>query len=223
MALRLDTLREVPVERSLETVLYRAAHIPLGGAPDPLYAQPEHGRWPTEWTLYTGSSEAVAWAEYCRNHAVDVTRSDVTGGVGLTADSLSAFAGLEVDRALPRRSLYSLTFGFERLADLTSAWAEDCLHRAGFDLDSFYADASAGYGDCPELATLVDELGWEAMRVPSAAWQRAGEWCVPVFSGGRGSLLVATRLLDAAAPTVALAAATEYAAGGRPAWLGGGP
>lgn len=144
----------------------------------------------------------------------------MTGGVGLTADSLDVFAHLEVGRALPRRSLYSLTFGFERLADLTSPWAEECLRNAGFDLDSFYADEASGYGDCPELAGLVELLGWEAMRVPSAAWQRAGDWCVPIFEAGRGRLLTATRLVDAASPTVALAVATDYASGERPAWLG---
>jgi hypothetical protein len=144
----------------------------------------------------------------------------VTGGVGLTAASLGAFAPLEVGRALPRRSLYELTFGFEMLADLTSPWAEDCLRRASFDLDSFHADASSGYGDCPELAGLVASLDWEAMRVPSAAWRHAGAWCVPVFAAGRPRLLATRRLLEAASPTVALAAATEYPAGERPAWLG---
>lgn len=220
IALELEILREIPIERSLETVLYRAAHIPPEDEPDPLFALRYHGRWPTEWTLYTGSSEAVAWAEYCRNHATDVANSDVTGGVGLTASSLDAFARLEVPKPLPRRSLYALTFGFEALADLTSPWAEDCLRRAGFDTGSFHADAAAGYGDCPELAGLVDRLGWEAMRVPSAAWPYAGGWCVPVFAAGRPRLLESRQLLEAASPTVALAVATAYPQGRRPAWLG---
>ncbi len=124
--------------------------------------------------------------------------------------------------ALPRRSLYTLTFGFELLADLTSPWARDCLRRAGFDLDSFYADPdpATGYGDCPQLAALVDQLGWEAMRVPSAAWPRAGGWCIPVFKAGRKRLLAQQRLADAASPNVAVAVATEYAEGERPKWLG---
>lgn len=162
----------------------------------------------------------VTWAEYCRNHPRDVALADVTGGVGLNEASFDAFAPLEVADPLPRRALYGLTFAFEMLADLTSPWAEDCLTRASFDLDSFYADAAAGYGDCPELAGLVDTLGWEAMRVPSAAWQRAGGWCVPVFEPGRDRLLSAECLVEAASPTVALAVATVYADGERPAWLG---
>lgn len=218
--LDLGILGEIPVERVVETVLYRATYIPPREDPDPLFAQPHRGRWPTEWTLYTGSTEAVAWAEYCRNNAGDVAASDVTGGIGVSEASLGTLAHIGVSRALPLRSLYSLTFGFETLADLTSPWAEDCLRRAGFDLDSFYVDKAGGYGDCPDLASLVDELGWEAMRVPSAAWPRAGGWCIPVFSAGRARLLDRRRLLEAASPSVALAVATEYASGERPAWLG---
>lgn len=170
--------------------------------------------------MYTCSAEPVAWAEYCRNNSADIALSDVTGGVGLNESSLDLFAHLEVAGTLPQRSLYLLTFGFDMLADLTSPWAGNRLRRAGFDLDSFYADAVAGYGDCPELAGLVDQLGWEAMRVPSAAWRQPGGWCVPVFRSGRERLLVTERLLEAASPTVALAVATDYANGERPAWLG---
>jgi hypothetical protein len=180
---------------------------------------PHTGRWPTAWTLYTAATEPVAWAEYCRNNAGDVALSDVTGGVGLTEASLATLAHLEVSRALPLRSLYALTFDFKTLADLTSPWAEDRLSRAGFNLGSFYADADGGFGDCPALAALIGQLGWEGMRVPSAAWQRAGGWCIPVFEPGRDRLVASQRLVDAASPSVALAAATEYANGERPAWL----
>ncbi len=220
MALDPKPLRQIQSEQGSETVFYRAAYIPAGGEPDPLFALPNHGRWPTEWTLYTGTSEAVTWAEYCRNHARDVALSDVTGGVGLNRDSLEAFAPLEVSRALPRRSLFALKFDFEALVDLTTTWAELCLVQAGFDVDSFYAEEGDGYGDCPELASLAEELGWEAMLVPSAAWQRPDGFCVPVFTGGRARLTMATQIAAAASPTVALAAATAYPAGERPAWLG---
>jgi hypothetical protein len=221
MALDLALLREIPVGVAEETVFYRAVHIPERGEPDPLFAGQHHGRWPTAWTLYTGSSEPVAWAEYCRNHPDDVALSDVTGGVGLTSASLRQFAKLEVSKALPRRSLYELRFAFARMANLTSPWAEDLLARAGFDLGSFYADGPEGYGDCPELARLVGDLGWEAIRVPSAAWQRPDGFCVPVFEAGRNKLVSQTRAVESASPTVALAAATAYAEGKRPAWLGG--
>lgn len=221
MALDIAVLRQIPVGSASERVVYRTVHLPLNGSPDAFFVLPGAGRWPTAWTLYTATSATVAWAEYCRNHAPDVAASDVTGGVGLSAATLSAFAPLEVSKALPRRALYELRFEFEALADLTSPWAEVLLRRAGFDLDGFYADAAAGYGDCPELAGLAGALGWEAVRAPSAAWQRPDGFCVPVFEAGRQRLVGADRLLPSASPTVATAVATAYAAGERPAWLGG--
>lgn len=205
---------------AMQSVFYRAVHIPVRGDPDPLYSAPSSGRWPTAWTLYTGTSEPVAWAEYCRNHAQDVGFSDVTGGVGLTSTTLPSYAHLEVAKALPRRSLYELSFEFRAMADLTTPWAEALLSRAGFNLQSFYADRVAGYGDCPALAALVPDLGWEAIQVPSAAWQRPDGFCVPVFENGRTRLVKMTQTLDAASPSVALAAATTYPAGERPTWLG---
>lgn len=220
MSLGVDVLRQIPVGTATARVFYRTVHIPALGSPDPLFARPSTGRWPTAWTLYTGTSEPVAWAEYCRNHPRDVAHSDVTGGVGLTATTLPAFARLEVSKALPRRSLFELEFDFQEMADLTTPWAEELLVRAGFDLDSFYADEAVGYGDCPELARLIPSLGWEAIRVPSAAWQRPDGFCVPVFEAGRHRLVAATSRLRSASPTVALAAATAYPLGQRPEWLG---
>lgn len=220
MALDLAVLAEIPVGRGEERLYFRTVYIPVSGEADPLYALPENGRWPSAWTLYTATSEAVAWAEYCRNHAHDIELSDVTGGVGLSAETLSAFAPLEVSKALPRRSLYELTFDFEALADLTSPWAEELLARAGFDLESFYADVATGYGRCPELAELAPDLGWEAVRVPSAAWQRPDGFCVPVFEAGRSRLVGSRSTIASASPTVAVAVATNYAVGERPNWLG---
>jgi RES domain len=221
VALDIAVLRQIPVGSASERVFYRTVHLPLNGQPDPLHVLPEVGRWPTAWTLYTATTATVAWAEYCRNHAADVSGSDVTGGVGLSATTLPAFATLEVSKSLPRRALYELHFEFEALADLTSPWAEELLRRSGFDLSSFYTDPAAAYGDCPELAGLTHELGWEAIRVPSAAWQRPDGFCVPVFESGRGRLVATSSLLASASPSVATAVATAYAAGERPGWLGG--
>lgn len=220
MALDLAPLREIPVERTEETLLWRTVYLPFGDTPDPLVVQPFTGRWPTKWTLYTGSIEVVSWAEYCRNNAGDVAAADPTGGVGVNAVTIDSLAGLEIEDPLPRRALFELDFAFDRLADLTTPWAEELLERAGFDLTHFYADPSDGYGDCPELASVAGELGWEAIRVPSAAWQRSDGWCVPVFEDGRLRLLGHRQLVPAARPTVAVALATSYAEGQRPAWLG---
>jgi hypothetical protein len=220
VALDIAVLRQIPIASATERVFFRTVHLPLNRPPDPLFVLAGAGRWPTAWTLYTATSATVAWAEYCRSHASDIAASDVTGGVGLTAATLSAFAALEVSKALPRRALYELRFEFEALADLTSPWAEVLLRRAGFDLDGFYADAAAGYGDCPELAGLAESLGWEALRVPSAAWQRPDGFCVPVFKAGRERLAGVDPILASASPTVATAVATAYASGERPVWLG---
>lgn len=174
------------------------------------------GRWPTDWTLYTATTPSVAWAEYCRNHASDVSHADVTGGVGLDAAALQALGPLELD--LPARALFELDFAFDRLADLTSEWAAELLGRAGFDHASFTADPP-GYGDCPELATLAAALGWQAILVPSAAWQWPDGLCVPVFEGGRAALSQHRLVVEAAQPSVAAAAATTYPNGTRPRWL----
>ncbi|HEY2716581.1 MAG TPA: hypothetical protein VGI73_10230 [Solirubrobacterales bacterium] len=220
MALDIAVLRQIPVGTADERLFYRTVHLPLSGEPNPLYVSPTTGRWPTGWTLYTATTATVAWAEYCRNHPADVAASDVTGGVGLSTATLPAFAALEVSKSLPRRALYELRFEFEALADLTSPWAEELLLRSGFDLGSFYADAAMGYGDCPELAGLTQQLGWEAIRVPSAAWQHPDGFCAPVFEAGRQRLISIASVLPSASPTVATAVATAYAAGERPAWLG---
>lgn len=114
--------------------------------------------------------------------------------------------------------MFELSFAFDRLADILSPWGTECLNEAGFPLDDFYADPP-DYGTCPELAGLAAALGWEAMRVPSAALRTAGAFCVPVFESGLARLRSSTRVIAAASPTVALAYATTYADDLRPGWL----
>jgi hypothetical protein len=215
--LDLSWLEQVPILRRNIRVYYRHVWIPATGEPDPFHVLPFEGRWPTDWTLYTATEAVVVWAEYCRNHADDVEEADVTGGVGLDEPGLVALAGLEVP--IGARSLYELDFAFERLVDLTSPWARECLENAGFDTGSFTLDGPS-YGDCPELASNAFGLGWQAMIVPSAAWPASDGYCVPVFASGRGGLAAVRRAIVAARPTVAVAAATTYPAGSRPAWLG---
>jgi hypothetical protein len=217
VALNLAPLRDVPVLRTAVTVYYRTVWIPPAGDPDPFHVRPGEGRWPTEWTLYTGSSDLVVWAEYCRNQRDGVDAADITGGVGLNAANLPALAHLQVP--ITARALYELDFAFERLADLTTPWGEQCLRDAGFELDDFYADPPT-YGGCPELAALAGELQWEAVRVPSAALRMAGAWCIPVFEEGRRRLTDVRSSVPIARPTVAAAAATTYPGGARPGWLG---
>jgi hypothetical protein len=217
MALDPGPLREIPVQRTALTVYFRQVWLPGdGSAPDPFFVRRE-GRWATDWTLYTATSPEVAWAEYCRNHPSDVANADITGGVGLDLAGLAALGSLALG-AVPARALYELDFAFDRLADLTSAWASELLTRAGFDTASFTADPP-GYGDCPELASLAATLEWQAILVPSAAWQLPDGLCVPVFQEGRLALVEHRRVVAAARPSVAVAAATTYADALRPRWL----
>jgi hypothetical protein len=211
-------LREIPVVRETVRVYFRTVHLPAFSSPDPLYTLPGEGRWPTNATLYTGSSVAVAWAEYCRNHAQDIDAADVTGGVGLDATTLRSLGPLAIGDPLPRRALYELVFAFERLADLMTPWSRECLEKAGFPISDFYSDYP--YGICPDLAEKAVDLGWEAIRVPSVAWQHVpSEHCVPVFSEGRARLQTMRETEASARPTVAVACATAYPVGRRPAWL----
>lgn len=213
-------LGEIPISQTRLTVYYRTVWIPTDDPPDPLLIQPNSGRWRTGWTLYTAQNEAVAWAEYCRNHPDDIAAADLTGGVGIDHQSLAVLGGEPIGEPLLARSLFRMAFSFTRLADLTSEWSRTCLNRAGFAASEFQADRSADYGLCPELAHHAVQLGWEAMIVPSAAWRTEPGFCVPVFEAGRACVESVEELARSARPTVALAIATTYENGLRPAWLG---
>jgi hypothetical protein len=175
------------------------------------------GRWQTDWTLYTATTPAVAWAEYCRSHPRDVAAADPTGGFGLTASILAALG--EDELAVPARAMFEFDLAFARLADLTSEPAASLLSSAGFDTASFTADGP-DYGECPDLADLVATLGWQAMLVPSAAWPAPDGLCVPVFDPTVSGLARPRQTIAAARPTVAVAAATSYVDDARPRWLG---
>lgn len=204
------------MRRTALTVYFRQVWLTNDGSePDPFFVRRE-GRWPTDWTLYTATTEAVAWAEYCRNHPADVAGADLTGGAGLDVAGLAAMGGFQLD--VPARALFELDFAFDRIADLTSAWALELLERAGFAASDFAADPP-DYGKCPELASHVEALDWQAMIVPSAAWRWANGLCVPIFESGRGSLIRYRKTLAAAQPTLSVAAATTYPGSSRPRWL----
>ncbi len=216
MPLDLALLREIPVRRTALTVYFRQVWLPSdGSSPNPFFVRNE-GRWRTSWTLYTATMREVAWAEYCRNIPDDVAGADVTGGVALDDAGLTALGPLALE--VPARAMFELEFAFDNLADLTSEWATDLLTRAGFNSDSFFADPP-GYGDCPALASLAAGLGWQALLVPSAAWQWPDGFCVPVFEAGRPALVNYRMVIAAARPSVAVAAATTYADDDRPRWL----
>lgn len=168
-------------------------------------------------TLYTTTTEPVAWAEYCRRHAADVERADVTGGIGINRLNFAGYATREIPAPLPSRALFGLDVHFERLVDVTRADTHVALLRAGFDLADLYAD---DYGDCPRIASAGERLGWQALLVPSAAWRRGDGFCVPIFHDAKPPATSFRKLRDAARPTVAVAYVTTYRQGERPSWLG---
>ena len=77
-----------------------------------------------------------------------------------------------------------------------------------------------GYGRCRDLAAVAVSLGWEAIIVPSAAWERAHGFCVPVFKP-TGVLRIehAELVAEAALPSLVVAYLTRYPRGARPSWL----
>ena len=120
MPLDIGPLRELPVRRTTLTVYFRQVWLPSDGSdPDPFFMRRE-GRWPTDWTLYTSTTPAVAWAEYCRNPPHDVAAADVTGGVGLDDAALAVLGAVELE--VPAPALFELDFAFDTLADLTRDW-----------------------------------------------------------------------------------------------------
>jgi len=202
------------------TVYFRHVFIPTGSTPDPFYVVGnDPGRWSTRWTLYTCNAPYVVWAEYCRNYADDVARADPTGGVGINSANLPILANVPLGPALPARSLFSLTFRFKRLADLTTDAAQQTLTSGGFDVADFYIH---DYGDCSLLAQAGDRAGWEAFAVPSAAWRPDGRSIV-VLTAGRPQFIRQRQLVPAGRPTVAVAYATTYKSSQRPMWLGATP
>lgn len=217
MAIRTSGLRAIaPIAVAVSGYL---RHVTLEfDPPDPFFVRADDGRWSTRWTLYTAVSQRVVWAEYCRNAAADIRKADPTGGVGLNSANLEAFAHEPVGVPLPARALYRLDFEFGALVDLTTQASQQTLSRAGFSLDDLFAD---DYGGCPTVAQCGDELGWEAVLAPSAAWQHSGGLCLAVFRRGHDHCLRGVeRIADAARPTIAIAAATTYRQDERPSWLG---
>jgi hypothetical protein len=217
-ALDTSVLSDLQAEQRTLRIYFRHVRIPEdGSAPDPIPPSVSSGRWATPGgTLYTAVDEPTVWAEYCRSDPERVSLADPTGGIGLNPGNFTTYASREVGAPLPLRTLFSVDVAFNRLVDLTTDDARGVLVSGGFDTGDFLAD---DYGDCPSIATAGEGLGWEAVLVPSAAWQRPGGQCVPVFLAGRPLRSAFNIVRAAARPTVAVAFLASYRAGQQPAWL----
>jgi RES domain len=184
--------------------------------PDPLYAG-TGGRWETiERTLYTATTATTSWAEWCRNHPRAVEDGDPTDGRAHTPDLLKALAWDQLAAVIPARALVDMTFRFDRLADLTTKKAQQHLLEAGFNPQHLFAD---DYGRCPALAEDLAALGFEAVRVPSAALRDG--ICVAVFRAGRKPNDDWELVQARGRPPVAAALNTVYRHGERPGWVDG--
>lgn len=214
------TFAQIGAEPATVAVFRNILLKPDGAPDDPFTPDPEYagagGRWESdERTLYTATSAQTSWAEWCRNHPAAVEEADPTGGKPLDGDLIKVLAWAELSDAIPARAMVHMTFEFARLADLTTAKAGQRLLQVGFNPRDLYAD---DYGRCPELARDCVALGWEAIRVPSAAYQ--GGFCIAVFSDGRRRNGDWEIVQPRARPGVAVALRTVYRDGESPSWIG---
>jgi hypothetical protein len=217
-------LADVPVEPLAIRVYLRHCWIPGPGQgdPTPLWVnQGEPSRWHThEGSLYVAENAQTVWAEHCRHAAWRVDAGDPTGAVGLNGANFGFYAGQTLNPPVDARALFSVQVSFEKVADFTSAAAQDALKAAGVPdpPENLLAD---DYGPCPTIAKAGTALGWEAVRYPSAAL--IGGVSLAVFDGAWPPLRDWTLEEPTALPTVAIAFLTRYKAGERPVWLGGEP
>jgi RES domain-containing protein len=223
MALQIEPLLEVP-DGARKLTVYRNILLSLDGktpaegfVPNPNYAQPDSGRWATpSGTLYTACTEEVSWSEYCRQAAAYVQNADPSGAGALDPSLAGGLIYESVGTPLPARAFVRLEFELDRVADLTTSYARSLVMAAHFDVTHLRRD---DYGDCSELARLGERIGWQAMLVPSAAWDPGHGRCVAIFKAGRTGFRDRAVVQSPARPTLQHAWDTRYREGERPTWL----
>lgn len=195
----------------------RQCFISASGMSDPLYTDPrQFSRWHTdEGTLYLAEEEETVWAEACRVRAWQIAEADPTGGIGLADANFEFYGPRPLGPPVDLRALYEVTVEVGALADLTTTTSRRTLATVGIGDGDLLAD---DYGPCPDIAKLGQQLGWEAIRAPSAAL--VGGTCVAVLPGHHPPRERWRKLRDSARPIIAVAYLTRYRAGERPAWLG---
>jgi hypothetical protein len=194
--------------------------LPLNNALQlaPLSVTPGSGRWNTpDGTLYTASSQVVAWAEFCRWFWRDIADAAPTAARHIDAGELTRIGSQALGQEVPVRSIYEIRGSLQRLADLTDPANQAYLHLAGFPLEHFLTNTPDDYGLCPEVARIGEELGWDALRTPSAAWPEDG-YTIAIFAAGRLGIS-SCRVVFEGRPTVAMAVATRYRDGQKPGWI----
>ena len=210
----LQTLEVAPASLTV----YRTGYLPPRSVPDPFYTQPSTNRFGTPaGTIYTASSATIAWAETCRNVWAEIEDSNPLGVTNASLAEIAAFGATRINRLVPARAVFELELELKRVVDLRAADAQEALERAGVPPADLHAD---DYGRCSDLAQAAVSLGWEAIIVPSAAWDATDGFCLPVFKPTAAGVATRVDLIEAAAlPTVAVAHLTHYPDGCRPSWL----
>ena len=218
MPLNRTILADINVDSGPFIVLRHS--LPLNDALQlgPLSVTPGSGRWDTpEGTLYTASSQVVAWAEFCRWFSSEVAAAAPSTSMPIQPWELARIGSQVLGEAVPVRSIYEIRARLERLADLTDPANQAYLHLAGFPLEDFRSNIPDDYGLCPELARIGEQLGWDALRAPSAAWPEDG-YTIAIFAAGRLGIS-SCRVVFEGRPTVAMAVATRYRDGQKPDWI----
>ncbi|MGO9496648.1 MAG: RES domain-containing protein [Solirubrobacteraceae bacterium] len=210
-------LGAVPVTPLATRVYLRQCFLPAVGDADPLWvAATTPSRWrTTDGTLYVAEDIDTVMAEYCRNQAEYVRQADPTGGIGLNRRNFTFYAGRPVGDPLPARAVFSVGVAFARVADLRAADSQAALSGLGISPDNLLAD---DYGPCPDLASIGESLGWNAVRAQSAA-NIAGT-ALAIFRRSHPARNLWRPEEDAARPSVRIAYLTRYKDRERPSWLG---
>ena len=220
MTLDVAGLVDLPTGPLAITVYLRQCFLPTdGSAPDPLRTNPMvSSRWQTEeGTLYVAGDEITVWAEQCRNAAASVQEADPTGGVGLNAGNMAFYAPQQLADPVATRALYSVDVTLDQVADVTDVDVQDALRAAGVD-DPGTDLIADDFGTCPQIAVAGANLGWQAVRAPSAA--RVGGIALAIFHHAWPPREDWNIKEPSARPTIAIAYLTRYRAGQRPPWLG---
>ena len=215
-------LADVPTGPLASRVWFRHCFLPASGSPDPLsISAGQPSRWQTDaGTVYVAADDVTVWAEYCRNDHRRIAQADPTGGVGVNGRNFGHYAGRVLASPVQARALFTVPVAFERVADFTNAGGQAALQAAGVD-DPPRDLVADDFGPCPAIARAGIELGWQAIRAPSAA--RRGGVALAILHDHWPPAGVWQLRERAARPIVAVAYLTRYRAGQRPAWLGPGP
>jgi hypothetical protein len=216
MALDEGVLGEVRlVSGNLEVVRHSR---PPGPETNPLYVQPGSGRWATDGgTLYGCDNAVVAWAEYCRWFWALIESAAPTTSRPITLEELRVLGRRSLPGSAPLRGIYLIQAENVAIADLADPVSQTRLVASGFPLRDCLSNQPGNFGLCPDLAQAGERLGWEGIRVSSAAWPWGGH-TIALFEAGQRKVTNCTLIMTGRA-TIATAVGARYRDGEKPSWV----